>query len=444
MTGRGVAFTGDPYTPGVGTWAYRVLSYELDLDYRIETNRLDGVAVIVAEAVVDLDRIPLDLSKLKATKVRLDGKRTPRVSHTSHTLTVRPERPIPAGTRFELQIEYGGRPGPRRSAWGPIGWEELEDGVLTASQPSGSSTWFPCNDRPGDKASYRIRFTAEEDYTVVASGSLRSRTVRGGRATWTYEQPEPTAAYLATVQIGQYAQRTELAAVPVAAVPVDFAYPASLDPRARADFGPLPHMLRYFSGVFGPYPFERYAVVVTADELEIPLEAQAMAIFGSNHVDGAGGSERLIAHELAHQWFGNSVGLRAWKDIWLNEGFACYAEWLWSEERGGPSAAALARSHHEQLRAAPQDLVIGEPGAASMFDDRVYKRGALTLHALRLTVGDEVFFGLLRAWTSAHRHATADTPAFVQLAEARAGRPLGDFFAAWLYATALPPLSPAR
>ncbi|WP_440709529.1 M1 family metallopeptidase [Herbiconiux sp. YIM B11900] len=444
MIGRGVAFSGDPYTPGVGTWSYRVHSYDLTLDYRVETNRLDGVAVLQAEAVVELDRITLDLSKLKASKVWLDGRRLPRLSQSTHTLTIRPDAPIAAGTAFELRIEYGGRPGPRRSTWGHIGWEELDDGVLTASQPSGSSTWFPCNDRPGDKAAYRIRLSAEQEYTVVCSGELLEKSTRSGRTTWLYEQTAPTAAYLATVQIGRYQRRTDAPgrARGKPPVPVDYAYPAALDARACADFDGLAHMLRFFAATFGPYPFSRYTVVVTEDELEIPLEAQALAIFGANHVDGEGGSERLIAHELAHQWFGNSVGLAAWKDIWLNEGFACYAEWLWSEEAGGPSAAALATEHHARLRAAPQDLVIGEPGAASMFDDRVYKRGALTLHALRLRLGDAPFFALLTAWTAEHAHATADTAAFVALAESRTSLPLQDFFGAWLHTESLPALAP--
>jgi aminopeptidase N len=435
MTGRGVAFSGDPYTPGVGTWSYRVERYDLDLDYRVETNRLDGVAVITAVAAVDLDRIELDLSKLKATKVKVDGQKPARVSQSSHTLSVRPAAAIPVGQRFEVRVEYGGRPGPRRSTWGPIGWEELTDGVLTASQPMGSSTWFPCNDRPEDKAAYRIRLTAEEGYTVVASGSLLERSTRGGRTTWVYEQPAPTSAYLATVQIGRYVVRPG-----GRSVPVDLVYPAELAQRVAVDLAPLDDMIAFFEGAFGPYPFGRYAVVVTDDELEIPLEAQAMAVFGENHIDGMHGSDRLIAHELAHQWFGNSVGVAAWRDIWLNEGFACYAEWLWSEERGGPSADALARDHHRMLATAPQDLVIADPGPVAMFDDRVYKRGALTLHALRRAVGDAVFFDVLRSWTAEHRHGSADTAQFVAHAESRAGRPLGRLFDAWLARPALPRL----
>jgi aminopeptidase N len=199
-------------------------------------------------------------------------------------------------------------------------------------------------------------------------------------------------------------------------------------------------MMRFFIGTFGPYPFADYSVVVTADDLEIPLEAQGVAIFGANHADGEGGSERLIAHELAHQWFGNSVGIAAWKHIWLNEGFACYAEWLWSEHSGGASADELARRYHAGLRSLPQDIVVGDPGPALMFDDRVYKRGALTLHALRMTLGDESFFGLLQTWTASRRHATATTDDFRTLAEAHSGMDLDRFFEHWLFAPSLPRL----
>ena len=162
-------------------------------------------------------------------------------------------------------------------------------------------------------------------------------------------------------------------------------------------------------GCSGPYPFAAYTVVVTDDELEIPLEAQGLSIFGANHLDGRLGRERLVAHELAHQWFGNSLTLGRWRDIWLHEGFACYAEWLWSEE----SRRAVGRRHARRgttrgSRPLPQDLVLGDPGPELMFDDRVYKRGALTLHALRLTVGDDAFFDALRAWTG--RTPTAPSP----------------------------------
>ena len=150
------------------------------------------------------------------------------------------------------------------------------------------------------------------------------------------------------------------------------------------------------SGFFGAVPVQEYVVVVADDDLDDPIEAQGMAVFGRNHLDGRRTHERLVAHELAHQWFGNSLTVADWRHIWLNEGFATYAEWLWSEVSGGPSADAHARQWHARLAPRPAGLIVADPGVARMFDDRVYKRGALTLHALRTTVGDEAFFTLLR------------------------------------------------
>jgi aminopeptidase N len=255
-----------------------------------------------------------------------------------------------------------------------------------------------------------------------------------GRATWTFVDDVPTASYLVALHIGRY--RSE--ALTLGAVPGAVYYPAELRARVLTDLSGLPDMMELFERRFGPYPMARYDVVVTPDALEIPLESQGMAVFGSNHLDGAGSSERLVAHELAHQWFGNSVGIDTWQDIWLNEGFSCYAEWLWSEESGGLSAHQQAKHHHEQLADLPQDLVISDPGVHDMFDDRVYKRGALTLHALRRVVGDETFFAILRGWCDRNRHATGNTAEFIALSEVLSGVDLETLFNQWLDQAKLP------
>ena len=201
-------------------------------------------------------------------------------------------------------------------------------------------------------------------------------------------------------------------------------------------------MIDLFSELFGPYPFDVYAVVVTADVLEIPLEAQGLGIFGRNHVDGAHGSDRLIAHELAHQWFGNSLTLARWHDIWLHEGFACYAEWLWSEASGSRTAHENAVSYRARVKAVPKDsLVVGDPGPHSMFDDRVYKRGALALHAIRTAVGDAAFFDAVRAWALARRHGSVASTDFVAFFTEHTGSPLvASIVDRWIYAVALPEL----
>jgi len=432
----GAATGGDSYLATSGNGGYGVDHYTLELRYRPLTNRLEGVATIQATSTQVLERFSFDLSRLRVSKVCIEGQRGARFTQSTHKLTITPAHPLPADTAFTVVIEYAGSPTPRTSRWGAVGWEELDDGIIVAAQPSGAPTWFPCNDLVSDKASYSIKMTTDPAYTVVCNGVLVGHRVVAGQGVWSFEQGQPTATYLATVQIGRYATVTH----DWDGVRGDIAYPKAIEQRVFADFGRLPEMMTLFQQLFGPYPFDGYTVVVTPDILEIPLEAQGLAIFGSNHADGNAGSERLIAHELAHQWFGNSVGLARWKDIWLNEGFACYAEWLWSEHRGQMTADGLARQFRRDLSGRPLDIVIGDPGPTLMFDDRVYKRGALTLHALRTTIGDGPFFELLRAWATTYRHGIATTGDFRVLAASFSPKPLDRLFDGWLLSTALPRL----
>jgi aminopeptidase N len=311
--------------------------------------------------------------------------------------------------------------------------------VLVASQPTGAPSWFPCNDRPDDKATYQVQVTTASQYRVVANGRLAGVVHSGSTSTWSYVQDVPMATYLATVQIGVY-QRVELPGG-AGGVPLVVVAPARRVAAARVALGRQDAMMALFGRLFGPYPFGSYTVVVTEDRLEIPVEAQGVSMFGSNHLDWDWSGERLIAHELAHQWFGNSLTLGDWRDIWLHEGFACYAEWLWSEGSGGRSADAHARSWHVRLARLPQDVVLADPGPADLFDDRVYKRGALTVHALRLLVGDEVFFAVVQEWVARFRHGTVSTAGFVALASSVVGRDLDGFFEGWLFERALPALS---
>ena len=425
----------DSYFPAYGDRTYSVEHYELGLDYSLEANRLTARAVIDAVALTDLDQVRLDLHELKVTKVSVEGNRVTKFSQSKGKLIVRIATAIPEGQRFRLRIGYGGRPRAVPDGGDDMGWEELADGVIVAGQTHGASTWFPCNDRPGDKASYRIKVTVANAYRVVANGSLVARHRGAGASTWEYHQPEPMAAYLATVHIGRYVERELDASVPMSVV-----LPESGLDRLELAFGRQPEMLALFERLFGPYPFARYTVVVTDDVLEIPLEAQSLSAFGSNFLTDDWDSVRLVAHELSHQWFGNSLTVATWRDIWLHEGFACYCEWLWSEESGGLTADERAHEHWNGLNALPQDLLLGDPGPDDMFDDRVYKRGALLLHALRGTVGDEAFFRILRTWVDRHAFGTVTTEMFVALATEQAGEDLGDLFDRWLSRTELPPL----
>jgi aminopeptidase N len=426
--------------PGHGTHAYRVSRYELDLDYKLSSNRLTGRAILHAVTQYATAALVLDLTGLRATKIQLSGRRVRKYSQRAEQLVIVPDIPLPAGEVFTLDIKYEGNPAPRRGLWGEVGWEELTDGVLVAGQPNGAASWFPCNDHPGEKASYRISVTTDANYRAVCNGTLVSHSSRSSRETWVYEQPEPMATYLATVQIGRYELLRLDPATANGQVPQFVAVPALLADAAREGLARQPEMMRTFASCFGPYPFPEYTVVVTEDELEIPLEAQTLSILGRNHLTQGWESQRLIAHELAHQWFGNSLTSASWADIWLHEGFACYAEWIWSEEAGVMPVADRAAAAWRKLASGSQDIVIGDPGPELMFDDRVYKRGALALHALRVRCGDLAFFALLHDWTTAHRHASVSTAAFILAADRTTGLDTEALLHPWLHETALPAL----
>ncbi|MCV7280828.1 M1 family metallopeptidase [Mycolicibacterium flavescens] len=427
----------DPYLPTSGNFGYRVSRYELDLAYKVAINRLAGTATITATTLASLRTFTLDLSPaLSVSKVAVNGAR-PQFRTASGKLHITLRDALPAGAAMTIVVRYGGSPRPIRTLWGDVGFEELTEGALVAGQPNGAQSWFPCDDHPAAKASFRIQVAAESPYRVIANGELVSRRDRAGMTTWIYDLPEPTSTYLVTLQIGMYGRHR----IAKNGVAIHAVLPDHLRDTFEYDFARQPQMMKLFVKLFGDYPLdEGYTVVVTDDDLEIPLEAQGISIFGANHCDGERGAERLIAHELAHQWFGNSVTAQRWRHIWLHEGFACYAEWLWSENSGGRSAEAWAQHYYRRLAQSPQDLVLADPGPGDMFDDRVYKRGALTLHVLRRHIGDENFFALLRDWTRRYRHSTVVTDDFTGLASHYCDDSLRPLWAQWLYSTALPEL----
>lgn len=440
--------TRDEYTGIDFNLGFHVRSYHLDLTYRVGPNHLSGIATLQLDNWQPLRTMTLDLSpRLRATRITAQGTagqtvRVSRFRQAQGKLHLTFAQEIPVDSEFTLVIRYTGNPTPIRSPWGEIGWEELENGALVASQPNGAPSWFPCDDTPDEKARYEIIVTTDNPYAVAVNGTLLSKRTGGSTTTWHYRVGNPMATYLATVQIGEYHQL--LLSEPGAKVPVRAWVPPLLKDSARTEFADQARMLELYTELFGPYPFNSYSVVVTEDELEIPLEAQGLSIFGSNHIKGDHAWERLIAHELSHQWFGNSLGLAQWNDIWLNEGFACYCEWLWFEHSTARPAAVSAREHYDELAAKPQDLLLSDPGARDMFDDRVYKRGALTVHALRVLLGDVPFFRMLRRYVAAGAHSVVeplDLKREVLAEAAQLGIPeqqVKDLWRAWLNERPLP------
>ncbi|HYN67044.1 MAG TPA: M1 family metallopeptidase [Ornithinibacter sp.] len=437
MDGGRLTFA-DPYLPGHGDVRYHVDHYDLDLEYKVHSNHLEARALVRVTATQPLPELVLDLHALEVTSLRVTGAAVARWTHRASRLRIRFRSAVAVGAGLTVAVHYRGRPRPMPGPDGPTGWEELTDGVIVAAQPHGAPTWFPCNDRMADKATYRVTVRTDPGYRVVSNGELTVQRRVGRRVEWVHEQREPMATYLATLQVGRYVLEPQASA----ATPSALAAPAARMPAARSAFADQPRMIATFADLFGPYPFDAYTAVVTDDPLEIPLESQTLSTFGTNHLSRAWEAQRLIAHELAHQWFGNTVTAASLSDIWLHEGFACYAEWLWSEAVGRTTAAEEAQRHHRILARLPQDLVLTDPGPYRTFDDRVYKRGALTLHALRRATGDVTFFALLRAWVDTHRFGVVTTADFEEAVRFETGLDPEPLLGPWLRQAALPPLPP--
>ncbi|GLW62111.1 peptidase [Actinomadura rubrobrunea] len=418
---------GDPYFPNAGNGGYDVRHYDVVLDYPGARGDVDATVTVNARATQPLSAFSLDYRGPEISSVTVEG-RPAEYRRDGQELTITPYAEIPAGQMFTTVVRYSGRPGPLTNGpLGTYGWVPTRDGAVVLSQPDGAPTWLPVNDHPSDKATYSFRITVPKDLRAVANGRP-GRVIRHEDST-TYEWSEesPMASYLAMVAIGRFRVRHgRVGRIPVITA-VDPAYASSAKRVHRTTIDAV----RWAAETFGPYPFSTAGAVVDDPKLDYALETQERPVYA-----GFAPSEEFIVHEVAHQWFGNSVSLRNWQDIWLNEGFATYAEWLWRErdKRNRKAADTVFKRYYRLPGSSPVfNPPPGDPGRDAMFGFSVYTRGAMCLHALRKRVGDRKFFTILRKWVQSHRDGTATTPEFVRLAEEVSGRELDRLFRVWLY-----------
>jgi aminopeptidase N len=429
----GAAGAGDPYFPAYGNGGYDVAGYDLNLRYDPKTGKLGGTATITATATQDLSRLNFDLAGLAATRVTVDGREATSRAEKNE-LVVTPAAGIPSGAAFTVLVAYEGMPKAlQNDELGDGGWMRTADGGFAVGQPESASTWFPVNDHPSDKATFTLAMAVPEGTEAISNGVAGPVSTAGGWTTWRWSESKPLASYLSFVAIGQFrvSSSTHRGKPMVIAVPEEL--PAD-GPAAKA-LARTGEIADYLESLFGPYPFDSYGgVVIDDDRLGYALETQSRPVYGTVFFR-SGPDTVVVAHELAHQWYGDSVAIERWSDIWLNEGLATYAEWLWQEHEG---AATVDQSFDREYAGMDWSQPPGNPGAGRIFGDPVYQRGAMTVHALRRDVGDQVFFALLKSWAAEHRDGNVSTADFIAAAEKASGRDLTSLFDAWLYGKTAP------
>ena len=423
--GPGSSGLGDPFFPLAGNGGYDVSHYGLDLSYEPSTNDLVGTATITATATQDLSRFDLDLRGFSISRLEVDG-RAATFTRDGQELIVTPRTGIRSGTAFTVVVGYGGTPTVVTDPDSSIeGWVPTDDGAFVVGEPQGSPGWYPVNDNPRDKAAYDFSVSVPAGLTVMANGVLVSHATSGGRTTWVWHEADPMAPYLSTATLGRFDLTISTAGGVPSYVAVDPQLPTGNVLRK------LPEIVDFYSSIYGPYPFDAAgAIVDSARVVGYSLETQTKPVFDRMP------DETTLAHEQSHMWFGDSVTLTQWPDIWLHEGFATWSEWIWSEHEGNRSAHQFFEHYyntpaHDVRFWTPPPANPGTP--VFLFNGTIYVRGAMTLQALREKVGDFTFFQIMRGWAAQNRHGNVTTARFIALSEQLSGMNLDHFFDVWLY-----------
>ncbi|NDJ78724.1 MAG: M1 family metallopeptidase [Chloroflexi bacterium] len=541
-SGAGADGLGDPFYPQMGNGGYDALHYTLDLTTDVASGELSGAVTLEAVSTQELRTFNLDFTGFDVSAVTLNGELVDYDRQNGELIVV-PLVPLPDDEEFTVGVTYSGIPQQAEGAlFGGIGgWFNYGDGTYVASEPMGAAAWYPGNDHPLDKATYTIRVTVPEQYVVAANGLLQEVIDGDDTLTYVWEADDPIASYLVTVNIAEFVLEEDESPN---GVPIRNYYAANLAEVASPKFANTGEMIELFGELFGPYPFDVYGVAVIDASFGFALETQTLSIFSRTWLSG-GNIDEVVAHELAHQWFGNSVSLSRWQDIWLNEGFATYASWLWYEHLNGPEdfEAYVGRRYddiayntrsfrlpvskagleavlndmplNEMTLASdevaqvvrlllvdqvpepqleefigslpPQDITgaelvmfvnilpfeqvmltsqqfeelidvlglrealgedfevpyssyvpPGNPPKDDLFNNGVYTRGALVLHALRERVGDDAFFEIVQTYYARYEYGNATIPDFIAVAEEISGQDLGEFFDTWLYDPVMP------
>ncbi len=440
----GAPGAGDPYFPDMGNGGYDAQHYDLSLSYDPGTKAIDARAKIRARATQNLSGFDLDfLGPLKVGKVTVDGRPAAYTRTGAQELVVTPEHGLDQGREFNVEVTYSGVPQLiDDKALGVSGWIATHDGAVALSQPIGSATWYPVNDATSDKATYDFTVTVPNGLKVLANGEPAGERSQGGKTTFRWIDREPTASELVLMAIGHFDvkdTRTKTGLRNITAVDPAAVSGGTVADQSAAFNKQTADVIDWEQKIYGRFPFSAVGGIdVLAANVGYSLETQTRPVY-ARHSAGALPSADLLAHELGHQWFGDSLTPAQWKHIWLNEGFATYTEWLYSEQHGGQSAQQSFDAVYASA-ATSWTGKVADPGRDHIFDDLVYTRAAMTLHQVRKAIGDEAFFRLVKAWPAAHRHGNDTTAEFIAFAQQYSKKDLRPLFQTWLFTEGKPKL----
>lgn len=438
------AGVGDRLFPQLGNPGYDVRAYDIAFRYGGDnTKPLSARTKIDARVTGDrMDRFNLDFSGGKVRSVRVNGLPA-RHARAGEDLVVTPRTPLVRGALLRVDIQHTSDPSTPDG-----GWLRTKDGLAMANQADAAHRVFPSNDHPSDKAMFTFHVTAPRGLTVVAGGVPAGKARAGADTVWTYRHTHPMATELAQVSIGRSAV---VRAKGPHGLPLRHVVPAKQRAALKPWLERTGEQIAWMERRAGRYPFENYGILAADAQTGFELETQTLSLFERELLTSSSYpswyKQALMVHELAHQWFGNSVTPSRWTDVWLNEGHATWYEWAYGAERGGPPVDRRARAAYREsdtLRkrfGPPAALKAPKEGAKTqLFTSIVYDGSAIVLYALRERIGADAFARLQREWPARHRDGNATTADFVALASEVSGQDQSAFLKKWLYGKRTPPM----
>lgn len=420
--------------------------YTLDLSVQPDTGTVSGKVAIRFEQGRAVHRLPVDMAHtLQVMSVRLDGAPATFVRR-GDMLAISLPQTTQAETVHEAVIDYEGRPDPHALRFDTV---DGKPAIASYGMPRSAMQWWPNLDNLSMKAdSADIDITVPKGLVAASNGVLvGERTLPDGRHEFRWHEASPVYSDVISVAIGPYVVTRGLyTSITGKSMPLAYYLYKADQSKARHEFAIVPDVLRTYEKLFGPYPFldEKYGIA----EFAIPSfrEHQTLPSLGRGLIVGTapvwdlGNVANVIAHDLAHQWFGNSLTLRTWSDVWLNEGFATYAVALWREKHDGEAAY---RTFMQGLDAAsfPGTVYIhDDTSTGNLLTPTTFNKGAWVLHMLRHVMGDKAFFAALHAYVKANTDGLVDTATWIAACEHAYGKPLDWFFAEWIHGSGRPAL----